>query len=223
MSLFLSFVFFRNRVRSKHPLARSLDPLDYFDLGQTRSSSSPFLLLSPPGLFPPPPPPPSLHNSWVEHDPMEILSSVALCAGGALAAARAGSRSNLASSSSGGAKSSRPPRVVALGITNQRESTIAWDRATGAPLHRSIVWNDGRTAEICARVEKEHGGKVRFFSLCFLCLPFASEHFSFAQPVLNKKKRQLLSRTASAPSRASPSPLTSRPTRCSGSWKTCQP
>ena len=83
---------------------------------------------------------------------MEILSSVALCAGGALAAARAGSRSNLA------ANSSKPPRVVALGITNQRESTIAWDRATGAPLHRSIVWNDGRTAEICARVEREHGG-----------------------------------------------------------------
>ena len=92
---------------------------------------------------------------------MEILSSVALCAGGAVAAARAASRSNLTSSSA--AASSNPPRVVALGITNQRESTIAWDRSTGAPLHRSIVWNDGRTAEICARVEEEHGGKVKSF------------------------------------------------------------
>lgn len=84
---------------------------------------------------------------------MEILSSVALCAGGALAAARAASRSSHSSSSPS-------VRVVALGITNQRESTIAWDRLTGRPLHRSIVWNDGRTAEICARVEEEFGGKV---------------------------------------------------------------
>lgn len=103
---------------------------------------------------------------------MEILSSVALCAGGALAAARAGSRSNLASSSSSDAKN-RPPRVVALGITNQRESTIAWDRTTGAPLHRSIVWNDGRTADICARVEREHGGKVILLSP-LLSSPLAS-------------------------------------------------
>lgn len=97
---------------------------------------------------------------------MEILSSVALCAGGALAAARAGSRSNLSSSSSS-STSNEPPRVVALGITNQRESTIAWDKTTGAPLHRSIVWNDGRTAEICARVEREHGGKVSVGTFSF--------------------------------------------------------
>ena len=118
---------------------------------------------------------------------MEILSSVALCAGGALAAARAGSRSNLASSNPC-SFTSKPPRVVALGITNQRESTIAWDRETGAPLHRSIVWNDGRTAEICARVEREHGGKVKLCVSSHFCPFFFATAFRLAQPGNRKKK-----------------------------------
>ena len=154
-------------------------------------------------------------TSWVEHDPMEILSSVALCAGGALAAARAGSRSNLSSGSTA-AKPPPSPRVVALGITNQRESTIAWDRKTGRPLHRSIVWNDGRTAEICARVEREHGGKVRRFRFRFRVFFF---FFFDLFSLKNRRKQNCFShnRTASAPSRACPCPPTSRPTRCSGS------
>ncbi|HEV2285320.1 MAG TPA: glycerol kinase GlpK [Steroidobacteraceae bacterium] len=44
-------------------------------------------------------------------------------------------------------------RIAALGITNQRETTVIWDRATGQPLHRAIVWQDRRTAESCAALE----------------------------------------------------------------------
>src|SRR5512146_2546407 len=69
---------------------------------------------------------------WVEHDPNEIWatqSAVAL-----EAVARAGVR--------GG-------DLAAVGITNQRETTILWDRATGEPLYNAIVWQDRRTADAC--------------------------------------------------------------------------
>ena len=45
--------------------------------------------------------------------------------------------------------------VAALGITNQRETAIIWDRATGRPIHNAIVWQDRRTAGICARLRRE--------------------------------------------------------------------
>ena len=45
--------------------------------------------------------------------------------------------------------------VAALGITNQRETVVVWDRASGAPIHRAIVWQDRRTAEDCARLKAE--------------------------------------------------------------------
>ena len=68
-------------------------------------------------------------GGWVEHDPEEIWSATLAVTREALAAA-------------GGA-------VVAIGITNQRETTVVWDRATGAPIHRAIVWQDRRTAAKC--------------------------------------------------------------------------
>jgi len=46
-------------------------------------------------------------------------------------------------------------QVVAIGITNQRETTVLWDRATGKPLHHAIVWQDRRTAEVCERLRDE--------------------------------------------------------------------
>ena len=75
---------------------------------------------------------------WVEHDPVEIWDAV--CAtlaevGGRLAEA-------------GGT-------VAAIGITNQRETLVAFDRSDGRPLHRAIVWQDRRTADICAALEHE--------------------------------------------------------------------
>jgi glycerol kinase len=70
-------------------------------------------------------------SGWVEHDPEEIWSSVLATAGQAVAKA-------------GGAAS-----IVAIGISNQRETTVVWERTSGRPIHNAIVWQDRRTAEAC--------------------------------------------------------------------------
>lgn len=72
---------------------------------------------------------------WVEHDPQEIWTSQISVAVEALADA------NL-----------RPRDVAAIGITNQRETTIVWDRETGEPVHNAIVWQDRRTASFCDKL-----------------------------------------------------------------------
>ncbi|MFG1292214.1 glycerol kinase GlpK [Xanthobacter versatilis] len=55
-----------------------------------------------------------------------------------------------------------PSDIAAIGITNQRETTLVWERATGRAIHRAIVWQDRRTADTCARLEAEgHGALVR--------------------------------------------------------------
>jgi glycerol kinase len=79
---------------------------------------------------------------WVEHDPEDLW-------GASLAAARmALSRAGLR-----GAKDVAR-RVAAIGITNQRETTLVWDRRTGRPIHRAIVWQCRRTAALCAALKK---------------------------------------------------------------------
>ena len=75
---------------------------------------------------------------WVEHDPREIWTSQIGVAIEALAAA-----------------SLRPRDVAAIGITNQRETTIVWDRETGQPVMNAIVWQDRRTAEMCDRLRAD--------------------------------------------------------------------
>jgi glycerol kinase len=75
---------------------------------------------------------------WVEHDPTEILTSQMSCAVEALGKAGA-----------------RPRDVAAIGITNQRETTIVWDRATGKPVYNAIVWQDRRTAEKCQQMKAD--------------------------------------------------------------------
>ncbi|MFP4203353.1 MAG: glycerol kinase GlpK [Opitutales bacterium] len=75
---------------------------------------------------------------WIEHDPMEIWSSQSATAAEAL------SRMNLKSE-----------QIAALGITNQRETTILWDRETGEPVYNAIVWQDRRTADYCARLKQD--------------------------------------------------------------------
>lgn len=72
-------------------------------------------------------------DGWVEHDAEEIWTTTL-----------AVTREALASAASAG------DSVVAIGITNQRETTVAWDRDTGKPVYRAIVWQDRRTAERCA-------------------------------------------------------------------------
>jgi glycerol kinase len=74
---------------------------------------------------------------WVEHDATEIWEATLACARDALDQA-------------GGADA-----VAGIGITNQRETVVAWDKATGNPLHRAIVWQDRRTAEHCRRLREE--------------------------------------------------------------------
>ncbi|MBX7244960.1 MAG: glycerol kinase GlpK [Candidatus Sumerlaeaceae bacterium] len=75
---------------------------------------------------------------WVEHDPMEIWSSQISVAAEVL------SRSRVSAT-----------KVAAIGITNQRETTIVWNRKTGKPIHNAIVWQDRRTAGICDRLRAE--------------------------------------------------------------------
>jgi len=82
---------------------------------------------------------------WVEHDAEEIWSAVQLSARGALDAAGA-----------------KPADVRAIGITNQRETLVAWDRKTLKPLTHAIVWQDRRTADECARLrDAGHEKRVR--------------------------------------------------------------
>jgi glycerol kinase len=76
-------------------------------------------------------------NGWVEHDAEEIWQATLNCCRVAL-------------------KGVAPADIAAIGITNQRETTVLWDRRTGQPLHNAIVWQDRRTAERC-RVLKAEG------------------------------------------------------------------
>ena len=72
-------------------------------------------------------------SGWVEHDASRIWTDTLACARGALADARL-----------------EACDLAALGITNQRETTVIWDRKTGEPIHPAIVWQDRRTAAFCA-------------------------------------------------------------------------
>jgi len=81
---------------------------------------------------------------WVEHDAAEIWRNTEVVIGEALA------RGNV-----------RPGELAAVGITNQRETTVLWDRNTGAPLHNALVWQDTRTAELVAAYARD-GGQDRF-------------------------------------------------------------
>ena len=74
-------------------------------------------------------------NGWVEHDAEEIWqATVATCRVAA--------------------KGVAPSDIAAIGITNQRETTVLWDRKTGTPLHNAIVWQDRRTAERCRQLKE---------------------------------------------------------------------
>ena len=72
-------------------------------------------------------------SGWVEHEPEDIWNSTLATCRGAMAKVGAAAKD-----------------IAAIGITNQRETTIVWDRETGKAIHRAIVWQDRRTADICA-------------------------------------------------------------------------
>ena len=77
------------------------------------------------------------NSGWVEHDADEIWDSVLTTCRAALAQA------DLTAAD-----------IAGIGITNQRETTVIWDRATGAPIHNAIVWQDRRTADLCAQLKE---------------------------------------------------------------------
>jgi glycerol kinase len=77
-------------------------------------------------------------SGWVEHDPEELWDSVLAAAAEALTGARIEARD-----------------LDAIGITNQRETTIVWERSSGRPVHRAIVWQDRRTAERCKELPRD--------------------------------------------------------------------
>jgi glycerol kinase len=81
---------------------------------------------------------------WVEHDPVEVWRNVQACLTGALERAGIGAG-----------------ELAAIGITNQRETTVLWDRRTGAPVHPAIVWQDTRTDGLVASLAAD-GGPDRF-------------------------------------------------------------
>jgi glycerol kinase len=75
---------------------------------------------------------------WVEHDPAEIWDSQLRAARGVLARARVPAG-----------------EIAAIGITNQRETSVVWDRRSGEPIHRAVVWQSRQTAPICERLRAE--------------------------------------------------------------------
>jgi glycerol kinase len=77
-------------------------------------------------------------SGWVEHDPEDIWNSTIATCRDALKKAGLTAKD-----------------IAAIGITNQRETVVVWDRATGKAIHRAIVWQDRRTAEFCAQLKKE--------------------------------------------------------------------
>ena len=77
-------------------------------------------------------------SGWVEHDAEDIWRDSLAMARGAIEQSDVGSNA-----------------IAALGIANQRETTVVWERASGIPIHKAIVWQDRRTADECARLQRE--------------------------------------------------------------------
>lgn len=100
---------------------------------------------------------------WVEHDPRAILSTTLSCIDGCMK--ELSSKHDV-----------KPSQVKGIGITNQRETTIVWDKHTGEPLHNAIVWLDTRTQKVCRwareRCEQDH------FDLKAICGLPISTYFS---------------------------------------------
>lgn len=82
-------------------------------------------------------------SGWVEHDPEEIWEKTLAVCQEAMASAASANRS-----------------IAGIGITNQRETTLVWDRQTGKPIHNAIVWQDRRTAEYCRQMQAAGHGEL---------------------------------------------------------------
>ncbi|XP_010244913.1 PREDICTED: glycerol kinase-like [Nelumbo nucifera] len=95
-------------------------------------------------------------DGWVEHNPMEILQSVRLCMEKAIDKATVDGHNV-------------EKGLKAIGLTNQRETTVVWSKSSGCPLYNAIVWLDVRTSSICRRLEEDlPGGRTHFVETCGL-------------------------------------------------------
>ena len=83
------------------------------------------------------------HPSWVEHDPLEIWSSQLATMREALKNANV-----------------RAQDIACIGITNQRETTVVWNRKTGQPIYNAIVWQDRRAEPVCAQLRADGHDKL---------------------------------------------------------------
>ena len=126
----------------------------------------------------------------VEHDPEDIWPSVVSTP---TALAKAGLAAN---------------DIAGIGITNQRETTVVWDRATGKPVHNAIVWQDRRTADVCAALRR--GSRTDGLGT----------HRPAARPVFLRHQDRLAARPrrrrARAPPRRAGSPSAPSTPSCSG-------
>ena len=96
-------------------------------------------------------------SGWVEHDPADIWSSVVATCHGVMAKAGITARD-----------------ITAIGITNQRETTLVWDKTTGEPVHNAIVWQDRRTSAFCQELRKEGFDKTITHKTGLLADPYFS-------------------------------------------------
>jgi glycerol kinase len=97
------------------------------------------------------------NSGWVEHDPADLWSTTAGTCRAAIEKAGLG-----------------PDDIVAIGITNQRETTLVWDRTTGQPIHNAIVWQDRRTADFCRSLREAGDDKVIIERTGLLADPYFS-------------------------------------------------
>ena len=116
------------------------------------------------------------HPGWVEHDAEEIwAATLKVC--------------REVIEKGGGAKN-----IAAIGLTNQRETTIVWDRKTGAPVHKAIVWQDRRTSETCAALrEAGHEKRVQQTTGLLLDPYFSATKIAWVldrDPTLRKRAEQ---------------------------------
>lgn len=111
---------------------------------------------------------------WVEHDAHEIWQTVEIAIASALSAAGVSGRD-----------------IAAVGITNQRETTLLWERDTGQPVHRAIVWQDRRTSQHCQRLKQAgHEARVRELTGLVLDPYFSGTKLSWLlERVPNAQKR----------------------------------
>ena len=112
-------------------------------------------------------------SGWVEHDGIQILDSVESVCRVAIEKSQLSAR-----------------QITAIGITNQRETTLIWDRKTGVPIHNAIVWQDRRTASFCEGL-KSDGLEPLFVEKTGLLLdPYLAGVIGFSEIILVSGARQ---------------------------------